>query len=170
MLPEQIKKENNLGTLKYFFLNFITFGIFEISKISKTSKLISKFSNKKVYPDFLVLSIQLSRIIIVSLLFMNWEKKEEEGNFFTKIKNSISKRKSDKYNSLKDFCCFSAFICLILIKFWAFISKEQIEEYARNEIKDDYKMNSIYTFIFDKLYINYCLNDLSKEKNRKKNK
>lgn len=54
----------------------------------------------------------------------------------------------------------------VLYVIWAFKTKNAIIQYAANEHRLNFKMNSFYTFAFNVYYINYCINDLPEEKRK----
>ncbi|PID29560.1 MAG: hypothetical protein CR982_02525 [Candidatus Cloacimonadota bacterium] len=61
----------------------------------------------------------------------------------------------------------SKVVLAILVYIWVFKVRDAIQEYALKEYKLDYRMNIYYTFLFSIFYINYCINDLPIEFERK---
>lgn len=54
----------------------------------------------------------------------------------------------------------------VLYVVWAFRAKKALQEYALTVHHLDFKMNPVWTFLFNIFYINYCINDLPEEKRK----
>ncbi|WP_394496025.1 hypothetical protein [Shewanella sp. ENK2] len=53
-----------------------------------------------------------------------------------------------------------------LYVFWSFRARAAIQDYAHVNFDIDYKMNKLFTVIFNIFYINYCINQLPEEQQK----
>lgn len=142
MLPEEIKKSNNLGTAKFILLNIFTLNIFFAYRISVMNDLIHSFSGERIASD------RFKYIMFVCVAF-----------YILFLGSNLGTGADD--DSVVSLLCSIAFSGMAI--YWAFQAKTKIELYCLKELGFPYKMNGFYTFLFNAFYINYCLNDIQNE-------
>lgn len=142
MLPEEIKKENNLGTGKFVLLNIFTINIFFAYRISVMTDVIRSFSGERIASE------AFKYVMFVCVAF-----------YILFFGSNLSTGADD--DSFAAFLLSLAFSGMAI--YWAFQAKTKIELYCLKELGFPYKMNGFYTFLFSAFYINYCLNDIQNE-------
>lgn len=143
MTPEEIKKENNLGTLKFFIFSLITFGIYPLFRIKTHADLIQRFSGQEVVTQNFILGYRLSLVVcFISGIVLDFF---EESTVL----------------SLVDFAAVVVNFVMPII--FSFRARKILENYVSENYRITYRLNGFYTFVFNLFYINYCLNDLEND-------
>jgi hypothetical protein len=135
----ELKDNINIKTINLVLLSMVTFGIYNILWLNDNYKIIDKVTKIKTADNNFI--IWLATCIGLSGLFFDMA--DLEFPFFEIIGNIL----------------WVAFEVLYIV--WAFRAKKALQEYALNNYKIDLKMNTFYVFLFNILYINYCINELA---------
>ena len=138
----ELKSRVNSKTLHVWMLTLATAGIYIIMWLQKNNAIIKDVTKKNVISDSFI-------IWYAALLGY--------GMVLTGYKDTVA---------IALLATTSTLGASVLLIIWAFKARSALQQYALENFKLDLKMNAFYTFLFNILYVNYCINALEEDKKK----
>lgn len=142
-----LKEINNQGTWYFLFLSVITMGVYPLMWAWKNTDLFNKEMNAQIKPN-IFLAIAILYFIASIFEVFSWASLSPFGQ---------DTAVSLVFDLISSLIYLTATICWSI---WALQMKKALEFYAITEFGLNLKLNVFWAFLFQHLYINYCINDL----------
>ena len=136
-----LSRQTNTKTLHFVLLAIFTFGIYNVMWLYRNTPKIEELTQQKIMPD--------SGIFAIAILL------------------GLNGALSNGGKSLEFFALILLVVANILYIVWSFSAKKALEAYAIRNFKMDLRLNSFYTFFLTIFYINFSINSLEENYQRK---